>query len=133
MEKGDSFLMAAVFGGDAIESQLDPVNPSISVLPPEDPITKFARDREFELALQKTGGALGSDSSWDEPLAASVPLGKRFTNPLNFAKGTIGFKLGIVRQERKTGIDGDVWLHGYNEAGELVDARVMEFGGRVCD
>jgi hypothetical protein len=84
-------------------------------------LAKFLERRAFEVELEKTGDVI-VDRTWSEPIAASAP---RFTNPLNFAKGSLGFKLQITRQERKVDANGETWLHGY-AGDELVDARVLE-------
>jgi YD repeat-containing protein len=126
MEKADIFLATTIFGGADLTKSLDDTNPAIDAgaLPPRDAVEKFFEKAAFDQALEKSGGPLAPDLSWDEPLTA--PLEKSFTNPLRFTKGSIGQKLGIVRVERKVDAEGETWSYAYNTAGELVDARVIE-------
>ena len=78
------------------------------------------------------GVADQSWSDWDEPLTARPLRGanigtteKVFTNPLNFEKGTVGYKLKITRVEEKI-INGDKWSYAYDAGNELVSARIID-------
>jgi hypothetical protein len=85
------------------------------------PLDKFMR---HESVLAKSS-PVAADPTWDEPLTVSTPLEKSFTNPLGFTKWSMGYRLGIVRVEEKE-INGERWSRAYNQAGELVEARVIE-------
>jgi hypothetical protein len=91
-------------------------NPGRSDVP--DPIGAIVA--KFADELHKNGVA---DFSWDAEMTVA-PVEKRFTNPLNFAKGTVGYKLQITRIEEKIDADGDKWAYAY-AGDELVDARVV--------
>ena len=124
-EKGDEFLMKILFGCSDWRKGLDSNSPGLDdefVRP--DALEKFVEAARSQAVLAKARAPIVDESwnDWDEPLTAK-PLEKRFTNPLGFAKGTIGFKLGITRVEQKI-IDGEKWTYGY-AGDELVDARVV--------
>jgi hypothetical protein len=85
-----------------------------------DPVTNFWKAAAAHRFDKDAGVADQSWSDWDEPR----PLVKRFTNPLNFEKGTVGYKLKITRVEEKI-INGDKWSYAYDAGDELVSARVI--------
>lgn len=120
MERSDIFLMTAIYGGTDVMKSLDDDNAGLVTgdFQDLDPVTKWIQVNQ----LRKSGGTL-DDASWDAPLTTTAPLEKRGT-PVTFAKGTVGFKLGITRVEEKT-IDGELWKFGYRADGELVDAHVQ--------
>jgi len=79
-----------------------------------DPVgTMFQKAADDMLA--KTAGV---ELRWDELVA---PLKKRESLP---ATGTLAKRLGITRVEEIL-IAGEKWMHGFNAAGELVDARII--------
>ena len=86
------------------------------------PLDKLFRDTRHEAVLAKS--SVAADPTWDEPLTVST-LEKSFTNPLGFTKWSMGYRLGIVRVEEKE-INGERWSRAYNQAGELVEARLIE-------
>lgn len=66
----------------------------------------------------------------DEPFLKSPQIVPRAATP-TLAKAdapprTLAQKLGIVRSETVKTESGDLWLHGFNEKNELVDARILE-------
>jgi hypothetical protein len=92
-----------------------------TVVIPADPVAKMVERAAFDAAMGKT---TADDPAWDELLGtAPTAEEKRANSP--FKKGTIGYKLGIVRTEEKTDADGAKWLYGYDANDELVDARVI--------
>src|SRR5713101_8809984 len=88
---------------------------------PMDPIGKFFEQARFRPLTKSSNDFV--DASWFEPVARGVE--KRGT-PVTFSKGTMGHKLGIVRQEEKVDGNGEKWIHSFNAAGEMVDARVID-------
>jgi hypothetical protein len=87
------------------------------------PVENFVNKAAEDHLKKGAAGAL-VDISWDQPFAA--PREKRaepFTNPLNFSKGSMGYKLKITRVEEKM-IDGEKWNYSY-AGDDLVDARVV--------
>jgi hypothetical protein len=121
-EKVDSFARAVGIFSDVLD---DTDSPGLdSEATPLDPVGAHFELAKFGLELEKSGSVIDSTwDTWDEPTTA--PLEKGFTNPLNFRKDSIGYKLGITRQERKVDADGDVWIYAYDSTNELVDARVV--------
>jgi hypothetical protein len=105
--------------GDINRPDDEPISKTVV---PDDPVAAFVEEAALASALRK-----------DEPdfeLAGKI-LAEKSTPEAKpaqsrFAKGTLGYKLGIVRTEEKVDEDGAKWIYGYDAAGELVDAHVIE-------
>ena len=107
----------------------DDVADSIEELP--DPVGKFFEAAPVNAALAKSDKRVSVAFDWAVPSADDVdddsttqlyksPMVVRDDGPRTLAK-----KLGITRTEQVVTESGDTWLHGYNAAGDLVDARLL--------
>ena len=72
--------------------------------------------------LEKTGSDF-VDPSWFELVGR---VAEKPGTPVTFSKGTMGHKLGIVSQETVITETGEKWIHSFNAAGEMVDAREID-------
>ena len=116
----DPFLTAALFGN----IRETPGRGEIGEEDPPNPVQKFfaaVADQRSQEPTSLVKYPTAHDPAWDEPIGRE--LGKRGT-PVTFAKGSLGYRLGIVRVEQET-IDGENWIRGFNAGGNLVDARVI--------
>jgi hypothetical protein len=98
----------------------DPVNPSLPAV--DDPRgyqdeLEYAGDFIEKLMKRSVSASLKDDM--DEP-AREVA----FTNPLGFAKGSVGFKLKVVRTET-VGRDGISYARAYDASGRCVETKVL--------
>jgi hypothetical protein len=76
-----------------------------------DPVGDFIRGIKLQ-PLEKSNG----DAAWRDQLAGIFEGVARATSPADLEK--------VHRREVVT-IDGEKWSHGYNVAGELIDARFI--------
>jgi hypothetical protein len=85
----------------------------------------------FDFALPPDSDVDDDASSpfWKAPVVvlhnSTAPSPEAFTKA-DRTPNTLAKKLGITRTEEITAASGDVWIHAYNAAGELVHARLLQ-------
>jgi hypothetical protein len=118
-----STLMQIVFGDNM---DLDKSGDA-AALP--NPLEQLKHDGAVRAVLGKSNGASvlldlslpeGDVDSDDAPLYKSPMIVR------DDGRRTLRKKLGITRVEEFVTESGDKWLHGFNAANELIDARLLE-------
>jgi hypothetical protein len=109
-------------GVDPEFKELIQVETGDSYLPREDWAPDLIYSADDELEKLTRGEPLsvtkGADSGWDEQITSNASI---------YAKGTVGYDLGITRTERVT-LDGEEFVYAY-AGDELADVRlVLEYG-----
>jgi hypothetical protein len=96
----------------------DAMNPS---LPAVDDPRGYQDEIEYagDFIAKLTGASAQLKDDLDEPEREIT-----FTNPLGFAKGSIGFKLKVVRTETVER-DGRSYARAYDASGRCVDTKLL--------
>ena len=117
-----SVLKSIIWSDDLELDNSDPDNEP-------NPFEQLKHDGAVRAALGKSNGASalldlsvpeGDVDSNDAPLYKSPMIVR------DDGRRALGKKLGITRVEEVVTKSGDKWLHGFNAANELIDARLLE-------
>lgn len=95
----------------------DPVGEIFKAAPVRVALAKADRRATVTFDCSVPESDIDDDSA---PLDKGLMIRKPERGPNTLAK-----KLGITRTEQVVTASGDTWLHAYNSAGELVDARLL--------
>jgi hypothetical protein len=119
-----SVLKSIVWGDDLELDNSDPDNEP-------NPFEKLKHDGAVRAALGKSAESISVDLGWVLPPTSDVDdadgeFEKSSTIVRGHGRRTLGKKLGITRFEEVVTESGDRWLHGFNAANELIDARFLE-------
>jgi len=95
------------------------------------PMDAFVHRAQVNAALAKssTGTSVVLDLSVPSDDVDSEENSPMYKTPKIVKDGgrrTLAKKLGITRVEEVVTKSGDKWLHGFNAAGDLVDARLLQ-------
>jgi hypothetical protein len=96
-----------------------------------DPMQSFILRNQVNAVVKSASGA---SVVLDLPLPPSDDVDSEENSPFyklpqivkDDGHRTLAKKLGIIRTERVTTSDGDVWIHAFNSSDELVDARILQ-------
>ena len=94
-------------------------------------VEKLKHDGAVRAALGKSAEPVSVDLGWVLPPTSDVDdADGEFEKSPTIVRGdgrrTLGKKLGITRVDEIVTQSGDKWLHGFNAANELIDARLLE-------
>ncbi len=94
------------------------------------PFEQLKHDGAVRAALGKSDRPVAISTDWlsvpaDDVDDDSFELQKSPRILKDEGPRTLAKKLGVTRTERVVTASGDTWLHAYNSANELVDARLL--------